>query len=192
MFPMCKIFLAGIWMLLILHASEAAVAQLIVPGVGAEAQGADVAVAAVGWNIDGNGNATEWSRTIGVPGVGWEAQGAGVAVFNIDSNPPRATRASACCGRGEKGYATSREFSVSGHGKAELIDATPAPSPAPGAHEPATVSKKVNSSDRWADTGIAIRKAYSLWSRRLRVQLLEFELSYDFCFGQAKGDEGTI
>jgi hypothetical protein len=90
----------------------AALAQLQVDGVGAEAQGADVAVTnldedprpeiifvaydnppqdnmfryRIGWNIDLSGVATSWSSQLQAPGAGWEGQGAGVAFFDIDGN----------------------------------------------------------------------------------------------------------
>jgi len=92
---------------------------------------------------------------------------------------------------GEVGYERLREFNAEGNGKPELIDTASAPPPAPGAHIPANVSKKIGSLKPWASTGIRIRKAPALWSRRLRVQLLEFKLTWDFAFHQAKGPDNT-
>jgi hypothetical protein len=92
---------------------------------------------------------------------------------------------------GEKGYGIVREFSAEGNGEAELIDTANWPPPAPGAHIPATVSKKVNSGKRWANTGISIRKAFAFYTRRLRVQIQEIQLSYDFSISRAKGDDNT-
>ena len=83
--------------------------QTTIPGVGAEAQGADLAVThldhdprpelifmayynppqgnafryKIGWNVNGRGEATSWSNSIEIPGIGWESQGAGVAVFVV-------------------------------------------------------------------------------------------------------------
>lgn len=93
---------------------------------------------------------------------------------------------------GEVGYGLLREFNAEGNGKPELIDTASAPPPTAGAHIPANVSKKIGSLKPWASTGIKIQKAPALWSRRLRVQLLEFQLTWDFAFRQAKGPDNTI
>jgi hypothetical protein len=84
-----------------------------IPGVGWEAQGAEVAITnldtnsrpemilmaydnpdqtantfgyEIGWNLDSNGRTSTWTGPEYIPGVGWEAQGAGVSVTNIDSD----------------------------------------------------------------------------------------------------------
>lgn len=84
-----------------------------VPGVGWEGQGAGAAVAdldgngrpelilmaydnpsqannfryRVGWNLDAQGRASNWTSHAQVPGVGWEGQGAAVVIGQIDGNP---------------------------------------------------------------------------------------------------------
>lgn len=93
---------------------------------------------------------------------------------------------------GEIGYQLLGEFTAEGNGKPELIDTASAPPPAAYARNPASVSKKIGSLKPWASTGISIRKAPALWSRRLKVQLLEFQLTWDFSFQQAKGPDNTI
>jgi len=92
---------------------------------------------------------------------------------------------------GQKGYADQREFSAEGNGESNLIDMHSWPSPAPGAISPASVSRKVDTGKRWSGTGISVRRALALWARRLRVQVQEFQLSYDFSIGQAKGPDNT-
>jgi Common central domain of tyrosinase/Polyphenol oxidase middle domain len=84
-----------------------------VPGVGWEGQGAGAAAAdldgngqpelllmaydnpggensfryTIGWNLDAQGRAANWSTHAQVRGVGWEGQGAAVVIGQIDTNP---------------------------------------------------------------------------------------------------------
>ncbi len=41
----------------------------------------------IGWNMNSDGTASNWSEVPEVPGVGFEGQGTGFAVFNLDNNP---------------------------------------------------------------------------------------------------------
>lgn len=86
---------------------------IAVPGVGWEGQGAGAAVAdfdgngrpdlvlmaydnpggangfryKIGWNLDAQGAAANWTDHAQVAGVGWEGQGAAVVIGQIDANP---------------------------------------------------------------------------------------------------------
>jgi hypothetical protein len=99
--------------LIMAMAAAPAAAQVIVPGVGWEAGGADLVVLQldtdprpdmilmaydnpagansfrykVGMNLNAAGNpATPWGAMVQVPGVGWEGQGAGAATADLDGN----------------------------------------------------------------------------------------------------------
>jgi hypothetical protein len=93
-------------------ASSGLSAQIIVPGVGWEGQGADLVVLQldsnprpdmimvaydnpagpnsfryiVGRNLNASGVSPSWSPMILVPGLGWEGQGAGAATADLDGN----------------------------------------------------------------------------------------------------------
>lgn len=90
---------------------------------------------------------------------------------------------------GDAGCSQDALFLAEGNGRLELIDTSSCPPPVNASKSPGWATRKVGSIQPWAGTNIAVRTVTVPWSRRFRVQLDEFQLTYDFAAAQARGDD---